>query len=182
MPEQLPQIAILPVRDPHLGKAIFQQQAQNQLRILAIRLLLPHSLRADLGRVPDPQLEVQLRQQPFKPARMPTGFHPHAHLHSLGREITVELLRFLAVLQSPLLQFPSVGIHKRNLLEGRVVIASYNHHVRLLSPEPVGWFAPPKLTRASEPTLLWNQLHSQPKNRPVTGRLGVTIWEPPHWR
>jgi hypothetical protein len=30
---------------------------------------------------------------------MPTGFHPHAHLHSLGREITVELLRLLAVLQ-----------------------------------------------------------------------------------
>jgi hypothetical protein len=38
----------------------------------------------------------------------------------------------------------SENIHKRNLLEGRVVIASYSHHVRLLSPEPFGWFAPPK--------------------------------------
>jgi hypothetical protein len=45
-------------------------------------------------------------------------------------------------------------------LEGRVVIASYNHHVRLLSPEPFGWFAPPKFTRGREPTLLWNQFVS----------------------
>ena len=134
----------------------------NQLRILAIRLLFAYSLGSNFGRVPNPQLEVQLRQQPFKPARMPTGFHPHAHLHSLRREIAVEHLRFLAVLQSLLLQFSSVGIHKRNLLEGWVVIASYNHHVRLLSPEPFGWFAPPKSTRASEPTLLWNQLHNYP--------------------
>ena len=36
-------------------------------------------------------------------ARMPTSFHPHAHLHSLDRQIAVELLRFLAVLQSPFL-------------------------------------------------------------------------------
>src|ERR1700676_701873 len=32
--------------------------------------------------------------------------------------------------------------------------------VRLLSPEPFGWFAPPKFTRGWEPTLLWNHLHS----------------------
>src|SRR5208282_1627066 len=69
----------------------------------------------------------------------------------------------------PLSQFSGVGVHKSNLLEGRVVIASYNHHVRLLSPEPFGWFAPPKLTRAWEPTLLWNQLHSltAARQRPV---------------
>ena len=118
------------------GKSIFHHQSQNQLRILAIRLLLAYSLGTDLGGVADPQLEVQLRQQPLKPARMPTGFHPHAHLHSLGREIAVELLRFLAVLQSSFLQFPRFGIHKRNLLEARVVVTSYNHHVRLLSPGP----------------------------------------------
>ena len=50
-------------------------QLQQQLRILAIRLLLPHPLRADLGGTSDPQIKLQLRQQPFKPARMPTGFH-----------------------------------------------------------------------------------------------------------
>jgi hypothetical protein len=59
---------------------------------------------------------------------MPTGFHPHAHLHSLGREIAVELLRFLAVLQSLLSTISRFRIHKRNLLEARVVICSYNDH------------------------------------------------------
>src|ERR1700730_9310424 len=66
---------------------------------------------------------------------MPARFHPHTNLHSLCRQVTVEFLRFLAVLQSPLLQFPSLGIYKSNLLKARVIIASYNDHVRLLSPE-----------------------------------------------
>src|SRR5579859_3134511 len=128
MPQQLPQIAILPARYPDPWKIILQQQAQNVLCILAIGLLLAFALPGDLGGVPDPQLEVQFRQQSFEPARMSTGFHPHTHRRSLGRQITVEFLRFLAVLQSPLLQFPSFGIHKSNLLEARVVIASYNDH------------------------------------------------------
>jgi hypothetical protein len=38
------------------------------------------------------------------------------------------------VLQSPFLELPTVCIHKRNLLKARVVICSYNDHVRLLSP------------------------------------------------
>src|ERR1022692_1309691 len=59
----------------------------------------------------------------------------HTHLHALGREIVVELLRFLAVLQSPLSAFASFGIHKSNLLETRMVVTTYNHHLRLLSPE-----------------------------------------------
>src|SRR5580700_11369556 len=66
---------------------------------------------------------------------MPARFHSHTDLHSLCRLITVKLLRFLAVLQSPLLQFPGLGIYKSNLLKARVIIASYNDHVRLLSPE-----------------------------------------------
>jgi len=36
--------------------------------ILAVELLLLHSLRFDLRRVPDRQLESQLCQQPFEPA------------------------------------------------------------------------------------------------------------------
>src|ERR1022692_989015 len=55
----------------------------------------------------------------------------HTHLHALGREIVVELLRFLAVLQSPLSAFASFGIHKSNLLETRMVVTTYNHHLRL---------------------------------------------------
>ena len=37
-----------------------------------------------------------------------------------------------------------------------MIVTTYNQHVRLLSSEPFGWFAPPKSTRAWEPTLLWN--------------------------
>src|SRR2546422_932501 len=103
MPQQLPQIPILPARDPDLRKAILEQQSQNQLRILAIGLLLAYSLGPDLRCVPDPQLKVQLPQQSFKPARMSTGFHAHAHVSSCCREFTVELLRFLAMLESSLL-------------------------------------------------------------------------------
>src|SRR6202158_2637556 len=102
---------------------------------------------------------MQLRQQSLKPARVPTRFHPHPHLHPLRREIAIELLRSLAVLKSRLVRLSRFRIHPCNLLKSRVVIFSYNDHLRLLSPEPFGWFAPPKLTRVWEPTLLWNQLH-----------------------
>src|SRR5580692_5968323 len=139
VPQQLPQIPILPARYPDLREAIFQHQLQNQLRILAIRLLLAYSLRPDLRCISDPQLEVELREQSLKPTCLSTGLHPDTHLHSLGREIAIKLFRFLTVLQSPFLKLPSVGIHKRNLLKARVIICSYNDHVRLLSPEPVGW-------------------------------------------
>ena len=44
MPEQLPQIAIIPVRHPNRGKSFFHQQSQQQLRVLPISLLLSHSL------------------------------------------------------------------------------------------------------------------------------------------
>jgi hypothetical protein len=90
----------------------------------------------------------------------------HASLRSttsimpLRREIAIELLRLLPVLQSQLVRLSRFCIHPCNFLKARMVICSYNHHLRLLSPEPFGWFAPPKLTRVWEPTLLWNQLHS----------------------
>src|SRR5208337_2539623 len=55
-------------------------------------------------------------------------------------ELTIELVRFLSVLQSALLQFPGVRIHKRNLLKPRVVIASYNDHCSApFSRALVGW-------------------------------------------
>ena len=57
-------------------------------------------------------------------------------------------------------QFSRVCIDQRNLLEARMVITTYNQHVRLLSYEPFGWFAPPKSTRAWEPTLFMESLHS----------------------
>src|SRR5438128_7734502 len=64
---------------------------------------------------------------------MPTGFHPDTHFFPAHLELAVELLRFLAVPQFPLVPF---RIDKRNLLEARVIVTTYNDHVRLLSPEP----------------------------------------------
>src|SRR5437870_12553804 len=85
---------------------------------------------------------------------MPTGFHPNPHFFPAHLELAVELLRFLAVPQFPLVAFTSVRIDKRNLLEARVIVTTYNDDVRLLSPE-LCWLAPPKFARAWEPTLLW---------------------------
>src|SRR5712691_1885795 len=67
---------------------------------------------------------------------MPTGFHPNTHFFPAHLELAVELLRFLAVPQFPLVPFTTVRIDKRNLLEARVIVTTYNDHVRLLSPEP----------------------------------------------
>jgi hypothetical protein len=71
MPQQLPQIAILPARYPDLRKVISEYSFQNQLGILAIHFLFAYSLRSNLGCVSDPQLKLQLGEQSFKPARMP---------------------------------------------------------------------------------------------------------------
>src|SRR6202163_2482966 len=70
---------------------------------------------------------------------MPAGFHSYTHLHPLCRQITVTFLRSLAVLQSPLLQFPGIGIHKSNLLEARMIVTPYNNHVGSFLPG-LGWF------------------------------------------
>src|SRR5436853_7884214 len=82
---------------------------------------------------------------------MPAGFHPYTHFHFLCRQITVELLRFLAVLQSPLLQFPGFGIHKSSLLKARAVIASYNQHIGSFLPTLFRRFPPPTLTPYPRP-------------------------------
>src|SRR5580765_2375069 len=53
--------------------------------------------------------------------------------------------------------------HKKcNRLKARVVIYSYNHHVRLLSPGPMV-VKQPQFTRVEEPTLLCNQWHEMAK-------------------
>src|SRR5438876_10302726 len=67
---------------------------------------------------------------------MPAGFHPNTHFFSAHLELAVELLRLLAVPQIPFVPFTSARIDKRNLLEARAIVTTYNDHVRLLSPEP----------------------------------------------
>src|SRR5215467_6743171 len=89
---------------------------------------------------------------------MSTGFHPHTHLLALASEVAIKLFRSLTVFQSLLSTISRFGIHKRNFLEARVIIASYNDHCPApFYPSLFGWLAPPKLTRASEPALSWNQ-------------------------
>src|SRR5258708_735784 len=69
---------------------------------------------------------------------MPGGLHPHAHADSSLLQFSVELLSFtIAVIQLPFPALPSFLIHKSNLLTARVIIYSYNDHVRLLPPEPL---------------------------------------------
>ena len=76
-------------------------------------------------------------QQELKPLRMPARFHSHAHRFPSSMQFTVELLRFLGVLQSALTALSCLLINERYLLETRVIIASYNQHRRLLSPRPL---------------------------------------------
>ena len=62
----------------------------------------------------------------------------------------------------PVVQFlfttlTSLFYKKCNLLKARMVIYAYNHHVRLLSPEPEV-VKQPQSTRVEEPTLLCNHV------------------------
>src|SRR2546427_10001144 len=92
---------------------------------------------------------------------MPTGFHPNPHFFPAHLELAAELLRFLAVPQFPLVPFTTVRIDKRNLLEARVIVTTYNDHVRLLSPEP--WLASAtKVYSGVGADIVMESLHSQP--------------------
>src|SRR5207237_8468376 len=92
---------------------------------------------------------------------MPTGFHPNPHFFSAHLELTVELLRFLAVPQFPLVPFTTVRIDKRNLLEARVIVTTYNDHVRLLSPEP--WLvSATKVYSGMGADIVMESFHSRP--------------------
>src|SRR5260370_2855363 len=82
MPQQLSQVPVLPARYPDPRKVILQHESQNQLCILSISLLFAYSFALDLGRVANPQLELQLGPQSFEPACMPTAFHANTHLLS----------------------------------------------------------------------------------------------------
>src|SRR5947199_7074943 len=91
----------------------------------------------------------------------PTGFHPNPHFFSSHLELAVELLRFLAVPQFPFVPFTTVRIDKRNLLEARVIVTTYNDHVRLLSPEP--WLvSATKVYSGMGADIVMESLHSEP--------------------
>src|SRR5260370_16577114 len=91
MPQQLSQIPVLPARYPDPRKVILQHESQNQLCILSISLLFAYSFALDLGCVANPQLELQLGQQSFEPACMPTGFHSNTYRLAPTRPSAAEL-------------------------------------------------------------------------------------------
>src|SRR5262249_5583553 len=137
VPQQLSQIPILRTRNPDFRKAIFQQQLQQQSSILAVGLRLPNTLGFNLGRIPNPQLETKFRQQSLEPTCTPGSLHAYPHADSSLLQIAIELLSLsLTVVQSSFLNFTSLFDQKRNLLKARMIIHAYNHHNRLLSPEP----------------------------------------------
>jgi hypothetical protein len=152
IPEKLTQIPVLWTRDLHAGKAIFHQQSQKELGILAIVLLLADSHGPNLRRVSNPQLVLELLQEPFEPACVPSGFN--ADPHDPVVQPSVKSLRLsVAVYKSAFVVFSSLAVDPGDLLKAWVIVASYNDHVRLLPPEP--WSsAIPSLLRSREPTLL----------------------------
>ena len=89
--------------------------------------MLPHTCSLDLRWVAHPQLELQLRQQVLEPACVPGSFDPHPHLDSFCFQVAVEFLRFpIAVPQLLFTAFPGFRVHPSNVLNTRVIIASYD--------------------------------------------------------
>ncbi len=110
MPKELSQVSILRPRYPDPRKAVLHQQVQQVLGILAVVLLLPHSLRSNLGRISDPHLIIQLHQQTLEPTRVTSRFQTNSHMPSL--EIPIVTLRFpVAMGESSFSTFSCLGIH-----------------------------------------------------------------------
>ena len=135
----------------------------------------------------DPQLNLQLVQQTLEPARVSAGFHAHAHCHGALAEFAVELLGLFLVPQACFAQFARVAVYVRNLLEARVLVTSYNDHVRLLFSRAflVG-FSTHQLYSGRGADIVMESLHSKPLPwRPGPGgldasRLTLTssaVWE-----
>src|SRR5215510_12119884 len=154
MPQQLSQIPILRTRYPDSRKAVFQQKLPQKSCILGVGLRLPDTLGFDLGWIADPQHEIKLCQQSLEPARIPGSLHPNPHADSLRPQIAIEVVRFsVAVVQSSFTTLTSLFNQKCNLLKARVIIYSYNHHVRLLPSERL--VVNQSILGSREPTLLW---------------------------
>src|SRR5271166_3626857 len=115
-------------------------------RVPPVRLLFAHHRGPDRGRIPQPQLVPQLRQQPLEPGIVSAGFHPHPH--RLPRQRAVKLFRFLAVPQPPSLFLPSLIVKDRDLLKTRMKITAYNQHDVGSSLEPWSCSSQPNLLAA----------------------------------
>jgi hypothetical protein len=95
------------------------------LRILAVCLLLAHSLGSNRCRVSGPQLEPQLRQQVLEPARVPCRFYSHSHADSSLFQLAIKSFGFsIAMQESPLATFSILGVYPCDLLHARVIVAA----------------------------------------------------------
>src|SRR5262249_49079594 len=97
-------------------------------RILPIRFLFTRPPALNLRCVSNPQLKLQLSYQSFEPARLTAGFHAHSHLGTLCRQLAIEPLGFLAMLQSSLPKLATLCVKQPKLLKLGVKICSYNDH------------------------------------------------------
>src|SRR5215475_4585165 len=147
VPQQLSQVSILRTRHPDFGEVIFPHQSEQESGILAIVLLLLHSLGLDLRGIADPQLEIKFCQQSLKPAGKSRSLHTDPHTDSSRVQVPIESFCFsFTMVQLLFTELISFFHQKSNLLKARVIIYAYNHHVRLLPPEPVV-VKQPKFTR-----------------------------------
>jgi hypothetical protein len=147
MHQQLPHIPLFQTRHPDPRKTILAQQLKQVFRVPPVRLLLAHHPGPDLGRISQPQLEPQLRQQSFEPRIVPASFHSHPHL--LPRQRAVKLLRLRPVSQPPFLLLSSLIVKDRDLLKTRMKITAYNQHDVGSSLEPWSCSSQPNLLAAT---------------------------------
>jgi hypothetical protein len=102
------------------------------------------------------QLLVQFGQQALKPTEAPCRFHAHAH--TPATQAAIKLCSFFGVHQAPLAILPALFIKVRNLLESRMKITAYNHHLGSFPSELLGRVAATNLLGWREPTLSCNHL------------------------
>jgi hypothetical protein len=159
MPKQLAHVAVLRGWRPGLGKTVFHEQVQKMACIAAVGFLLAHATSTDLGGIADPQLDVQLSQQPLEPSRMSAGFDAYAHVQALRLQLTIKAFGLpIAVLQTLVAAFASLRVVPGYLLAAWVIITAYNQHVRLLPPvSPWRLTTLPSLRGSREPTVSSNQ-------------------------
>src|SRR5690349_2134342 len=67
--------------------------------------------------------------------------------------------------ESPLPQFTCVGVHERYLLHARMIVTTYNQHVRLLSSEPLVGLRLQSLLGPGSRHCLWESLRSECQKR-----------------
>src|SRR6516164_1595755 len=88
--------------------------------------------------IDDPQLDTELCQQLLEPTGKSGSLHAYPHADSSLLQVPIESFCFsLTVVQLPFVILSRLFHKKRNRLKARVVVYSYKHHVRLLSPEPL---------------------------------------------